>query len=146
MSKQEIHYGRLIDHVHLVVKDIRASKTFYGAVLKALGHGFGREGEHFFEVDELFVSDEAYFDGKKDSTAPHRIHLAFQAPDHETVRRFYQAAVAAGGAPNGEPGERDYHPGYFGAFVLDPDGNNIEAICHGQTQRSAESVVSSYDA
>ena len=57
------------------------------------------------------------------------------------VRRFYEAGLAAGGRDNGAPGERKYHPGYFAAFLLDPDGNNIEAVYHGPAQRSAESVV-----
>ena len=69
------------------------------------------------------------------------VHLAFQAADQETVRRFYQAALAAGGRDNGKPGERPYHAGYYAAYVLDPDGNNIEAVFHGPAERSAESVV-----
>ena len=70
-----------------------------------------------------------------------RVHVAFQAPDRETVQRFHAAAIAAGGRNNGAPGERHYHPGYYAAFVLDPDGNNIEAVDHGPVQRSAGSVV-----
>ena len=69
------------------------------------------------------------------------VHLAFQAEDEQTVRRFYEAALAAGGADNGAPGERAYHPGYYAAFVLDPDGNNVEAVYHGPMTRSAASVV-----
>lgn len=77
------------------------------------------------------------------ATAPltTNMHLAFQAPDQETVQRFHKAAVAAGGKDNGGPGERNYHPGYYAAFVLDPDGNNIEAVFHGPSKRSAASVV-----
>ena len=67
--------------------------------------------------------------------------LGFQAPDRETVHSFYKAALAAGGRDTGAPGERHYHPGYYGAFVLDPDGNNIEAVFHGPFERSAPSVV-----
>ncbi len=70
-----------------------------------------------------------------------RVHLAFQAPDRATVQAFHRAALAAGGVDNGPPGERAYHPGYYAAFVLDPDGNNIEAVCHGPHHRSAPSVV-----
>ncbi|MFM5768775.1 VOC family protein [Aeromonas caviae] len=70
-----------------------------------------------------------------------RHHLAFQAQDRATVDRFYQAALAHGGQDNGAPGERAYHPGYYAAFVLDPDGNNIEAVYHGEAKRSAGSVV-----
>ncbi len=72
---------------------------------------------------------------------PTHIHLAFQAKDRSTVDAFYAAALRAGGTDNGAPGERDYHPGYYAAFVLDPDGNNIEAVYHGPVRRSAESIV-----
>lgn len=130
----QFHRGRLIDHVHLRVADLEVSKRFYRAVFAALGHDdVLREGPNFFYADELFV-DEA--DG-----AFSRIHLAFQAPDRETVQAFHRAALAAGGRDNGAPGERAYHPGYYGAFVLDPDGNNIEAVFHGPFERSAPSVV-----
>jgi catechol 2,3-dioxygenase-like lactoylglutathione lyase family enzyme len=60
------------------------------------------------------------------------VHLAFPAPDNETVRAFHRLALAAGYRDNGGPGERRYHPGYYGAFVLDPDGNNVEAVCHNR--------------
>jgi len=69
-----------------------------------------------------------------------RNHIAFQARDRATVEAFYNAALAAGGKDNGAPGERPYHPGYYAAFVLDPDGNNIEAVYHGEAKRSAPSV------
>ena len=76
-----------------------------------------------------------------DGPPTENLHLAFQAADEETVRRFHMAAVAAGGRDNGVPGEREYHPGYYAAYVLDPDGNNVEAVFHGPTRRSAPSVV-----
>lgn len=69
-----------------------------------------------------------------------RCHLAFQAPDRAAVDAFHAAALAAGGRDNGAPGLRAYHPGYYAAFVLDPDGNNIEAVHHGEAERSAASV------
>ncbi len=69
------------------------------------------------------------------------MHLAFQARDEQMVRRFHKAALEAGGTDNGGPGERSYHPGYYAAFVFDPDGNNIEAVTHGKEKRSAPSVV-----
>lgn len=69
-----------------------------------------------------------------------RHHLAFQAQDRAMVERFYRTALAHGGQGNGAPGERPYHPGYYAAFVLDPDGNNIEAVYHGEANRSAASV------
>jgi catechol 2,3-dioxygenase-like lactoylglutathione lyase family enzyme len=70
-----------------------------------------------------------------------RVHLAFQARDRESVHAFHQAALAHGGRDNGGPGERSYHPGYYAAFALDPDGHNIEAVYHGPAERSAEAVV-----
>lgn len=128
------HRGRLIDHVHLRVADLAASRRFYLAVLTALGRPESlQDGPGFFHADELFV-DQA-------SDYVTRVHLAFQAPDPATVQAFHRAALAAGGRDNGAPGERPYHPGYYGAFVLDPDGNNIEAVFHGPNDRSAESVV-----
>jgi len=126
------HQGRLLDHVHIRVADIEASKAFYGAVLEAVGLGFTFEGDGYFAADELFVS--------ADGPPTSGLHIAFQAPDRETVQRFHEAALAAGGRDNGAPGERHYHPGYFGAYVLDPDGNNIEAVNHGPAKRSAASV------
>jgi catechol 2,3-dioxygenase-like lactoylglutathione lyase family enzyme len=67
--------------------------------------------------------------------------LAFQAADRETVMRFHTAGLAAGGRNNGAPGERPYHPGYFAAFLLDPDGNNIEAVHHGPARRSVAFIT-----
>jgi len=129
----EFHLGRTIDHVHLRVADLERSKRFYRAALEAVGRGITWESESAFSADELFFSD----DGEPTSG----LHLAFQAGDRETVQRFHQAAVAAGGEDNGRPGERDYHPGYYAAYVRDPDGNNIEAVFHGPARRSADSVV-----
>ncbi len=129
----EHHAGRLFDHVHLRVRDLEASKRFYRAVLEAVGLGLNYEGESAFAADELYVSD----DGEPTSG----LHIAFQAADQETVRRFHEAALAAGGTDNGRPGERDYHPGYYSAYALDPDGNNVEAVHHGPAKRSAPSVV-----
>jgi catechol 2,3-dioxygenase-like lactoylglutathione lyase family enzyme len=129
----EFHRGRLLDHVHLRVRDLEASKRFYRAAVEALGLELSRETESAFLVDELYVSD--------DGEPPSRVHIAFQAADREAVQRFYEAALAAGGRDNGPPGERDYHPGYYAAYVLDPDGNNVEAVFHGPAVRSAASVV-----
>lgn len=129
----EFHVGRLIDHVHLRVADVERSKSFYRAALAALGREITFEGEGFFASDELFVD-------KADDYVT-RVHLAFQADGPEMVARFHQAALAAGGTDNGAPGERPYHPGYYACFVIDPDGNNIEAVWHGPSTRSADSVV-----
>lgn len=138
MKTQELHRGRLIDHLQLVVNDVAASKRFYSAALGVLGIPMGGEGKDYFWFDELFVSS-------KDSRAAQgaltgRHHFAFQAKDEETVERFYKAALAAGGKDNGKPGKRPYHPGYYACFVLDPDGNNVEAVYHGAAKRSAPSV------
>jgi len=130
----QFHLGRLIDHVHLRVSDLEASKRFYRAVLESLDLSAALvEGADYFYADELFVD--------KASEAVSQVHLAFQARDRATVHKFHAAALAAGGRDNGRAGERRYHPGYYAAFVLDPDGNNIEAVCHGPAARSASSVV-----
>ncbi|RUT34390.1 VOC family protein [Arsenicitalea aurantiaca] len=128
------HTGRLIDHVHLRAADMAASRRFYDAALGVLGLRVVQEGQGWFAADELFVS------GAEPGAAPTHIHLAFQARDRSVVDAFHAATVAAGGRDNGAPGERPYHPGYYAAFVLDPDGNNIEAVHHGPSRRSAASV------
>lgn len=140
MEVQKLERGRLIDHIQLVVSDLAASRRFYEAVLKSLGIPIGGEGSGFFWADEFVVSS-------KDSDAAQgqltgRNHLAFQASDRATVDAFYKAALEAGGKDNGAPGERPhYHPGYYAAFVLDPEGNNVEAVHHGEAKRSADSVT-----
>jgi catechol 2,3-dioxygenase-like lactoylglutathione lyase family enzyme len=130
----QFHRGRLLDHVHLRVADVETSKRFYRAVLAAIGlPDVVQEGPGFFYADEIFVD-------KADGYTT-RVHLAFQAADRETVQAFHRAALAAGGKDNGAPGERKYHPGYYAAFVLDPDGNNLEAVFHGPAERSVPSVL-----
>jgi catechol 2,3-dioxygenase-like lactoylglutathione lyase family enzyme len=132
----ETHAGRLFDHVHLRVSDLVASRRFYEGALAALGREVGG-GESYFTADELWVTSDG------DPTTG--LHVAFQAADRDAVDRFFEAALAAGGRSNGRPGERDYHPGYYACYVLDPDGNNVEAVYHGPVTRSAESVVISWD-
>ncbi|HDC4324544.1 VOC family protein [Aeromonas hydrophila] len=139
METQTLHRGRLIDHLQLVVKDLAASQRFYTA---ALDIPIGGTGEGYFWADELFVT--AIDSPAALGALTGRHHLAFQAQDRAMVDRFYQAALAHGGQDNGAPGERNYHPGYYAAFVLDPDGNNIEAVYHGEAKRNAESVVITY--
>jgi catechol 2,3-dioxygenase-like lactoylglutathione lyase family enzyme len=129
----QLHQGRLLDHVHVRVADLQASKRFYRAVLGAVGRELTREGEDAFSADELYVS--------ADETPTAGLHIAFQADGPETVERFHKAGLAAGGRDNGAPGERPYHPGYYSAYVLDPDGTNVEAVYHGPAKRSAPSVV-----
>ncbi|TAK74208.1 MAG: VOC family protein [Aquabacterium sp.] len=126
----ELHRGRLIDHVHLRTRDLAASKRFYQAAFEVLGIELILDEDHFF-------GDELWVDVGESSS---HVHLAFQAKDRETVDRFHAAVLAAGGKDNGKPGERAYHPGYYAAFVFDPDGNNIEAVYHGPYKRSTPSV------
>jgi len=127
----QFHRGRLIDHLHLKVRDLAASAKFYAAVLDALGVPYASAKDHF-SADELWI----------DQGEPRaHCHLAFQTPDRATVDKVYAAAIAAGGRDNGPPGERPYHPGYYAAFFYDPDGNNLEAVNHGPASRSADSVV-----
>ncbi|RZL39976.1 MAG: VOC family protein [Rubrivivax sp.] len=139
MPSQELHRGRLIDHLHLVVRDLPASRRFYEAVFQVLGVPMGGGGEDYFWADELFVSTASSHSAQGKLTG--RVHLAFQAADRAAVDAFHQAALAHGGEDNGKPGERPYHPGYYAAFALDPDGNNIEAVFHGEARRSAPSVT-----
>jgi catechol 2,3-dioxygenase-like lactoylglutathione lyase family enzyme len=118
----------MIDHIGLTVSDYARSKRFYEEALSPLGYsvlidheisggGFGRDGKPDFWIKA------------GESNSP--IHVALSSPDRATVDAFYEAAISAGGKCNGPPGPRpEYHPSYYGAFVLDPDGNNIEAVCH----------------
>jgi catechol 2,3-dioxygenase-like lactoylglutathione lyase family enzyme len=123
----------MFDHVGLNVRDYAASRAFYEQALAPLGWsvvmafdewkaaGFGRG-----EKPEFWISErEPYGTGT---------HVAFVAGDRATVDAFHAAALAAGGEDNGAPGIREmYHPTYYGAFVLDADGNNVEAVCHRPT-------------
>ncbi|TXR47359.1 VOC family protein [Phyllobacterium endophyticum] len=126
----ELKRGRPIDHLHLHSSDLAASKRFYEAVLEVLGIQITDGGVYFF-ADELWV------DSGKSATS---VHFAFQAADRETVERFYEAGLKAGGRDNGPPGERHYHPGYYAAYLLDPDGNNVEAVYHGPANKSADFI------
>jgi catechol 2,3-dioxygenase-like lactoylglutathione lyase family enzyme len=138
VQAQEIHRGRLIDHIQLVVRDLAASRKFYEAIFEVLEIPLAGSGDDYFWADELFVSTRDSKDALGALTG--RVHLAFQARSQAIVHAFYDAALANGGRDNGAPGERHYHPGYYAAFVLDPDGNNIEAVHHGDATRSASSV------
>lgn len=139
METEQLHRGRLIDHIQLVVSDLAASRRFYEAVFAVLEIPLGGSAEDYFWADELFISSADSKSALGLLTGRH--HLAFQARDRAMVEAFYRAGLAHGGRDNGGPGLRDYHPGYYAAFLLDPDGNNIEAVFHGQAERSAESVV-----
>jgi catechol 2,3-dioxygenase-like lactoylglutathione lyase family enzyme len=118
----------MFDHVGLRVKDLDTSVSFYRATLGPLGYevtsqdpsgaSFGAKGKHW-----LWLSDGATGPGTP-------VHLALAAPSAEAVDAFYKAGLAARGRDNGAPGlRRDYAPNYYAAFLLDPDGNNIEAVC-----------------
>jgi catechol 2,3-dioxygenase-like lactoylglutathione lyase family enzyme len=129
----QLFRGRLLDHLQLTVRDVAASRRFYAAVLEPLGIEIVDMPEiGAFYADELFVTDQGPPTG--------RAHFAFQARDRGTVGRFHAAGLAAGAKDNGAPGERDYHPGYYAAFLLDPDGNNVEAVHHGSARRSVDAV------
>ena len=138
METHAMHRGRLIDHVQLVVADLAASRRFYGAVFEVLGIPIGGEEESYFWADELFISSRDSGAALGELTGRH--HLAFQAKDRAMVDAFHREGLAAGGRDNGPPGLRKYHPGYYAAFLIDPDGNNIEAVFHGEHRRSAPSV------
>jgi catechol 2,3-dioxygenase-like lactoylglutathione lyase family enzyme len=130
----ELHRGRLIDHVQLRCADFDKSKRFYARVLAVLGVDLVELTPHMVYADELVLTPAG-------SDPVSRIHLAFQVPAREVVDRFHRAALDAGGRDNGGPGERPYHPGYYAAYVFDPDGNNVEAVHHGAGTRSADSIV-----
>lgn len=131
----QLHRGRMIDHVHLRTADLPGSRAFYAATLDVLGIEHAADDDHF-QADELWIDR---------GDAVSKVHLAFQAADRATVDKWYEAGLKAGGRDNGAPGERDYHPGYYAAFLLDPDGNNIEAVYHGPAERSAASVEIVFD-
>lgn len=138
METMELHRGRLIDHLQLIVRDLPASRRFYQAVFDTIGIPIAGEGDTYFWADELFISTADSEAAAGELTGRH--HLAFQARDRATVDAFHRAALAAGGKDNGAPGERPYHPGYYAAFAIDPDGNNIEVVYHGPASYSADSV------
>ena len=118
----------MLDHIVINVSDVAESKAFYERALAPLGistlmefpgiAGMGRDGKPAFWL--------------RGGGGREPVHVAFVAPDRATVDAFHDAALAAGATDNGGPGVREiYHPTYYGAFVLDPDGHNIEAVCHG---------------
>jgi catechol 2,3-dioxygenase-like lactoylglutathione lyase family enzyme len=121
-----------VDHLTLRVGDVEASRRFYAAALAPWG-SHEVEGDWGVSFGPPGSEDVAIAEGEP--SAP--IHLALSAPDRETVERFYEAALAAGGRDNGAPGERpQYHAGYYAAYVLDPDGNNVEAVFHDDRQEA----------
>ena len=117
----------MLDHVGLNVSDHDASRAFFEKALAPLGVKPIMEFPGFTGMGE--AQKPWFWIGQRDPVGT-GTHVAFECPDHATVDAFHEAAIAAGGTDNGAPGPREYHPHYYGAFVLDPDGNNIEAVCH----------------
>lgn len=124
----------MIDHIGIQVSDLKRSIAFYKAALAPLGIEvlleLTAEMTGGYEGAGLGSEGRAYFWIGKGKPGKSHTHVAFQATDRKTVQAFYEAAIKAGGRDNGLPGLRPhYHKDYFGAFVLDPDGHNIEAMC-----------------
>ena len=119
----------MIDHLTLRVADYARSKRFFQAALQPLGYEQIMEVEGFCGLGIGGKPD--FWLTKSEEGARPQTHIAFRANTRKDVDRFYEAAMKAGGKDNGKPGPRkEYHPNYYGAFVLDPDGHNIEACCH----------------
>ena len=131
----------MIDHFSLSVKDFNSSLEFYDKTLETLGYsrvmtldmpenglkcaGYGKDGKPSFWIGDMGRDDETIGQAKW-------VHVAFQAPDDAAIRAWYKKCLELGGTDNGAPGPRlEYHPGYYGAFVVDPSGWRIEAAFHG---------------
>jgi catechol 2,3-dioxygenase-like lactoylglutathione lyase family enzyme len=127
----------MYSHTTVGTNDLNRAKVFYDAIMEALGQPVFVQNEQFLAYgtapgSRLFVVNP--FDGRP-ATVGNGTHIAFEAPDRAAVDRFYEAAIAHGGSDEGPPGPRPhYHANYYGAYVRDPDGNKLQAVCH----RSAE--------
>jgi len=120
----------MFDHVALPVADFARSKAFYQAALAPLKYVLVVESSHDSAGFGIPGRPKFWISGGEGPLTG-ELHVAFEASDHGAVNAFYQAALQAGGRDNGAPGLRpDYHASYYAAFVLDPDGHNIEAVCH----------------
>ena len=126
----------MIDHTGVTVSNFQASKEFYLRALAPIGYSLIREvaasvtGRNDAAGFGVAPQSDFWIGSGSPNVPP--IHVAFRVNSRALVDAFYKAALAAGGRDNGAPGPRPhYHPGYYGAFVLDPDGHNIEAVCHG---------------
>ena len=125
----------MLDHVSITVSDISAAEHFYDAIMQALGVikvgrrdnwlGYG-ERAHSEHPERVYI---AIYRGPKAEEGSRR-HWCFKAKSRAEVNAFWDAGIAAGGTDDGPPGLRDYHPSYFAAFLRDPDGNRVEAVCH----------------
>ena len=121
----------MFDHVKFGVRDYAASKAFYLQALAPLGVVAGGEGEPSYGIELCADGQIATLCLFHTDEQPAHLHLAFAARTREQVDAFYRAALAAGARDNGPPGLRPrYHANYYAAFVIDPDGHNIEAVCH----------------
>ena len=132
----------MLDHVSLGVTNLERSRQFYDAVLRPLGlvrtvdFGAGRGSDYGAMAGQLGV--EFTITLEQDVAPSSGMHLCFRAPDRAAVRAFHAAALATGGRDDGAPGLRQlYHPDYFAAFVLDPDGHRIEGVCHAPESPSS---------
>ena len=120
----------MFDHVKIGVSDFEASKAFFLKSLEPLGVSAASEGPPTYGI-ELCSKGETSFCLFQSSEKPAHLHLAFTAEEREQVDNFYKAALAAGGKDNGPPGLRpQYNANYYAAYVIGPDGHNIEAVCH----------------
>ncbi len=126
----------VIDHLTVGVSDLERSRAFYAHALLPLGFSeIGAAGEGVQEI-EFGLEEAADFAISTAYPTGAPVHIAFAADRREQVDAFYAEALAAGGTDNGSPGPRpEYSDGYYGAFVLDPDGHNVEAVCHGEAGR-----------
>jgi len=123
----------MIDHVFIRVADLDASRKFYETVLEPLGQGVWATGNEPGGDEWVGLGARGGSLWVSEGEPTENLHLAFGAPGNGTVEEFHRTALGAGYEDNGPPGERPrYHPGYYGAFVLDPDGNNVEAVCHNR--------------
>jgi catechol 2,3-dioxygenase-like lactoylglutathione lyase family enzyme len=131
-SAEAVHHGGLggdgcIDHLWIRVADVAASRAFYARIAPYAGFELGLDTPERAQ----FAGESGSFSVLAGARPTEHLHLAFPAPDNATVDRFHAAATGAGYRDHGGPGERlNYHEGYYGAFVLDPDGNNVEVVCH----------------
>jgi catechol 2,3-dioxygenase-like lactoylglutathione lyase family enzyme len=126
VSHEDVRRGGIIDHLWIGVRDLDASSGFYETIAPHTGLREGRRWEAGRQFRGAWATFSLVADGRR---ATENLHVAFPAPDRATVHDFYEAAIAAGCRDNGPPGER---PGCYAAFVLDPDGNNIESVLHEQ--------------
>ncbi len=118
----------MFDHVTIRVSDLESSRRFYELALATLGFGEPSRGDDFLEWEDFSISRT-----REDKPVTRELHVAFVARSREAVDEWWRTMTDAGYPDDGAPGPRpQYHPDYYGAFVRDPDGNNIEAVCHNR--------------